>query len=334
MQLIKHEKDNLYQLFTEFDNVYTHTSSRKKHYLVEPVFDPVFQDLFNMFKSYGYSFNITYKDKELKVPKVSKTKGKNIIVCFSGGKDSIATVKYYQQRGYNVYLYHMKGINYTYKDEYLMAEKASAFLQVPLYIDTVNLKGNHDYIEHPMKNMIIANGALQYGIRENIGTEIAFGNYTTSTLRDDNFEICGGDDCEMWELYENIISKYIPNFKIHRVLENLNDTLKTFVENPELIPYAQSCIGPYRYKQYLRKNNQEKYHIQLPESHCGSCWKCCLEYCVFTDKGILEYNPEYYKHCMVILQKTLRMETKQKCNFEDVWNHYFFYDKCESNFWL
>ena len=320
-------------MFTEFDSVYTHTSSQKKHYLLEPTFDERFRPIFEMFEQYGHKFSIKYTNKAFTVPKLPRKQKNTIIVCFSGGKDSIATTIRYKEMGYKIFLYHLQGINYTYRDEYINAQKAADFLDCPIYFDKVWLNGNHEYTEHPMKNMIIANGALQYGIKEGIGTKIAFGNYITSSLNNDNFEICGGDDNEMWELYEEIIQEFIPNFKVHRILENLNDTLTIFIQTPELIPYAQSCIGPYRYKQYLRKNNQIKYGIELPENHCGSCWKCCLEYCVFCDKGILKYNKSYYRHCMEILQKTLKQETGMKKSFEGVWNHYFFYGREESKFW-
>lgn len=333
MQTIKHEFENIHPIFTGFDKAYAHTSSAKKNYLIEPAFDPCFKELFSMFTSYGHECSVKYENKHFTSLKFPVSKEKTIIVCFSGGKDSIAAVTRYKDMGYKVFLYHLQGINQTYRDEYQNAQRAADFLEVPIYFDKVWLKGSHEYVEHPMKNMIIANGALQYGIKEGIGTNIAFGNYTTSSLRDDNFEICGGDDVEMWEVYEKIIQKFIPNFKIHKVLENLNDTLTIFVNNPEMISYAQSCIGPYRYKQYLRKNNQTKYGIQLPENHCGSCWKCCLEYCVFCDKGIVPYNESYYRHCMEILQKTLKQETGIKKSFEGVWDHYFFYDRKESKFW-
>lgn len=333
MQVIKHETENISSLFNEFDQVYTYTSSQKKHFLVNPVFDERFKPIFEMFTEYGHPFPVKYVNKPFTIGKLPRNKSETIIVCFSGGKDSIATVKRYQNMNYKVFLYHLQGINYTYKDEWINAQKAADFLQCPIYFDKVTLNGNHEYTEHPLKNMIIANGALQYGIREGIGTDIAFGNYTTSSLRDDNFDICGGDDLEMWELYENIMQEFIPDFKVHRLLENLNDTLNIFIQNPELIPHALSCIGPYRYKQHLRKNNQIKYGIELPENHCGSCWKCCLEYCVFTDKGILEYNKGYYKHCMEVLQRTLRQETGIKKSLEGVWDHYFFYDRKESKFW-
>ena len=135
---------------------------------------------------------------------------KSIIVCFSSGKDSIATVKHYMEQGYKVYLYHLRRINPPLYDEYIQAQELADYWNIPIFVDTVKLSGNHEYVEHPMKNYIIANGALQYGIREGITTSIAFGNYRTSSLQYDNFEFCGGDDIEMWDIYNSIISTIIP----------------------------------------------------------------------------------------------------------------------------
>lgn len=331
MQTIKHESENINSIFTEFDNIYAYTSEAKRQ-LVNPKVDESFKELFELFGQQGYEFSVEYVKKPSIPLKLPRKRNKAMIVCFSGGKDSIAVVKRFQELGYKVYLYHMRGINQTYHDEYVNAKKAAEFLGLPIYFDKVKLSGNHEYIEHPMKNMIIANGDLQYGIREGIGTEIAFGNYTTSTLSDDRFDICGGDDTETWEVYERIIQNFIPGFEVHRIIENLNDTLTAFIQHPELIPHAQSCIGPYRYKQYLRVNNEKKYGIKLLDTHCGSCWKCCVEYCVFCDKGIFDYNEGYYKHCLEVLKRTLRQETGTKHSIEDVWHHYFFYSMSDSKY--
>ena len=95
---------------------------------------------------------------------------------------------HYQKLGYNIYLYHLRNINKAYPKEYENAEKIAAELGLVLYIEEITLSGNHIYTEHPMKNMMIANAALHFGIRNNIGIKIAFGNYYTAQLKDNEFD--------------------------------------------------------------------------------------------------------------------------------------------------
>ena len=334
MQTVQHTSKNIHPLFTEFESLYALTSTKQQgsNSLILPAFSNVFMPLLQLFKEYG---NVGYHVKlrllesdTLDVPKVGKT----IIICTSGGKDSLATILYYRKKKYKVILYHLKGINQTYKDEWKAVEQLAQLLGLQVVFEEVKLSGSHEWIEHPMKNMILANMALQYGIRNRLTTKIAFGNFSTSTLSNDPFDVCGGDCKEMWKVYVDIIRNIIPDFQIYTPLSNFQDTIDTMLENPKLLQYTQSCIGPYRYRNYLHANNEKKFGIKLPQNNCGSCWKCCLEYCVFCDNGVYEYNEEYYRHCLEILRKTLYKESGIKYNINDTWNHYFFYGKEKSQF--
>lgn len=331
MQTIIHSQPNIHPIFDEFDRVYSLTSNKTNKSLVPYVFSPSFKSIFDVFYTYGnVSYTKSYVKRDYKPIDISKNEN-TVVVCVSGGKDSIATVLYFRKRGYNIIMYHLRGINYTYKDEYKAVQILADKLHLPLVIEDVTLKGKQDWVEHPLKNMIIANMALQYAIRNKLGKRIAFGNFSSSSLNCDPFEVCGGDCAEMWEVYTKIIRGVIPRFNVLTPLENFQDTIDLLLYKPKLLPYIQSCIGAYRYREKLRKYNQQKYNIELPEHRCGSCWKCCLEYCVFCDKGVYEYNEKYYLHCLSILQGTLNKETGMKNSLYDVFNHYFFYSLSKSH---
>ena len=326
MQTIQHPQSHISPLFTEFDKLYAYTSKGTNSILIPIRVDKSFLPLISLFKDYdGINYSVEYKIT--KYDKISVENNRNMTVCFSGGKDSTATALYYKNKGYNVTLYHLKGMNKTYKDEYINCQKVADVLKLPLVVEEIILHGNHSYTEHPMKNMIIANRALQYSIRNGLGTNIAFGNFTTSSLNNEPFDVCGGDCIEMWQAYEKVIRKIVPKFKMNIPFNDFTDTLRQIILHKEVAKLCQSCIGPYRYRTYLHNNNVKKYGIDIPENRCGSCWKCCLEYCIYSEVGIYEKNEEYYNHCIQVLKKTLNKETGQHNTNEQVEDHYFFYRK-------
>lgn len=337
MQTVRHHYQNVHRIFDDIEQIYFIMSKKislRSDTLITPPFtlDNSFKKLIGLFLDNGRDRFWMFYDKLYKPLDLPERDEKNIIVCFSGGKDSIATVLYYMEQGYNVYLYHMKHINFALTDEYKRVEALSVYWNLPLYIDEIKLSGHHDYVEHPMKNMIIANGALNYGIREGIGTQIAFGNYKTSTLENDNFEYCGGDCVEMWEAYEHIIQRIIPNFHIMLCLDNLNDTLETVCKDDTLLNMSVSCIGRANLRKHKHDWVKKKYGIDLPTHRCDQCYKCCVEYIYMTDHDLQEYSEEYYKYCMKKLKKNVDAEDGSDYSMKEVWEHYFFYAISESKY--
>lgn len=251
---------------------------------------------------------------------------KTYIVCTSGGKDSVATAKVLKEAGFNVILYHMHGINQAYYDEYTTIPKIAEYLGVPYYIEDVKLIGKHQYVEHPMKNMLIANGAITYCVQNKLPVNIAFGNYSSSKLEDMEFEVCAGDSRDMWDIYERVIQNIIPDFHIFTPLESIKDTYDILGDDLFIYENCISCISPYRFRDYWKNRTEDKYGITLLDHRCGSCHKCCLEYMVLVDNGTLEYNKEYYNHCFDILKKTARKETGLEMTSQQVWDRYFWYN--------
>ena len=335
MQSIVRKEKNIHPIFDDIEKLYTYTSEKSdKKSLFPLILDNHFEYLVELFEIYGnFNCDIQFTDKHYEKINTALRDDKNILLAFSGGKDSTATAIWYQERGYNITLYHLRGINQTYKDEWKVCQEVAQKLSLPLIIDIVSLKGSHCWIEHPMKNMIIADSMIQYCIKENLYPNIAFGNFWDSSLDNDPFEICGGDCLEMWVSYEHILKQVIPDFEMQIPLNSMLDTWSIILTHPYIIETVQSCIGPYRYREYLKKRNEEKYGIKLYDHHCGSCWKCALEYCVYADNNITEYNAGFYSHCLEILKKTYKKETlERKVDINDVWQYYFFYPRNKSKF--
>lgn len=327
-QKIIRKTENIHPIFNDFDRLYYETSEPIQYKLFPTYYPYYFNDLIKLFTDYSYAFDYLRAVTNPKIQhiKLSKYNPKNIIVCISGGKDSAVTLLHYKKLGYNVYGYHLRNINKTYPKEYESARKICNELDVPLYEEEITLSGNHIYTEHPLKNIIIANSALQFGIRNNIGIKIAFGNYYTALLEDNKFDVCAGDCRDMWTMYEQIIRHTIPKFKMYIPLKNIKTTLKALETYPKLLEMCCSCVSPYRYRDYWKSQNEKKYNIAIPQNRCGSCWKCAVEYIYYTDNNIWEYNEEYYKHCLQVLYRNNIKEEKTTYSIYQLWNDYLFYD--------
>lgn len=322
-------------IFTQMERLYAEISTDyKPPKLVDEPLDISFKELCDILKE-NVPWYADYKFKEYKVAKYAvKHRDDTVVLCISGGKDSVAAAKTYMDLGYNVVLYHMRGINKVYADEYKAVIEVAKHLGLSYHIDEVALCGTQDFVEHPMKNMMIANGALHYAINNGLGINIAFGNFIESYLDDNDFNVCAGDCMDMWYAYERIVRRVIPDFSIRIPFRNNEESLDVIRRNPELLRYTVSCMSPYRFREHWKKRTENKYKIKLLPNRCGCCWKCAMEYIYFTDNGILEYNPEYYLHCIEILYATKAKESGIKdWSIIDIWDSYLFYSISDSKAW-
>jgi len=327
MQTVIHEYANLSSIFTDMELIYAEVSTNYNSglRLLPLVFDTSFIDLYEILRD-NVSWCPQYVFEEKVIPHINVPESNNMIVCVSGGKDSVALAKYYIDKGYNVYLYHMHGINKVYPDEVEAVKNVAKYFDVPLYIENVTLSGTQDFVEHPMKNYIIANGAIHYAIREHLGINIAFGNFNESYLEDNDFDVCAGDCMDMWYAYEKIVRRYLPQFTMNVPFRNNQDTVDILKKDSKLLELCVSCMSPYRFRAHWKKRTEKKYDIELMPNRCGCCWKCCAEYITYTDLGMLEFNKDYYIHCLEILYNTKVKESKIKdWTIQDLWSEYFLY---------
>lgn len=326
MQTIKHEYQNMHPVFDALERFYAYASDiDHSKELIRPVFDSSFTGLCNAFHDYVNLPIPILKSKNYEPMSLPAYDEKNVIVCFSGGKDSIAVTLKLKEMGYNVFLYHACHINPSFSDEVDCARESARILEVPIYVDDIRLSGHHDYMEHPMKNMIIANGALHYGIRECIGTRIVFGNYTSSTLDSNVFDRCAGDCMDMWDFYNVIIQRIIPEFHVEAYLEHVGDTLELITPNRELLDVSLSCLCRHSLRPYRHDWVKSKFGVDLPKHRCGSCYKCCVEYIYMADHDLIEFSEDYYKYCLVQLRKVCKAENMPVYTVMDLWDRYCFH---------
>lgn len=338
MQEIKHTLGytNISTLFDELERLYYDLSdkpdNKPRNKLFSTPYSSLFAPIVEVFeKGTGYKYNLEFDNRKFDKVDLPDMDSKNIIVCYSGGKDSFSVIKYYQKLGYNVYAYHIKGLNKTFYDEWEVAEKMAAELNVPLYIDKVSYKGNHVWIEHPLKNMIMVTMALTWGIKNKISTKIACGTFRTAFLEDVAFEICAGDCIDMWKLYDDLVNNIIPGFQVYVPNENFQTAYEMILKEPKYLPMTISCLTPNRFRNLFRNRTMHNYNINLMPYRCGCCWKCATEYIWFCDHDVLDFNKQYYIHCLEVLLNTLEQEMGYRIHsIEYVWKSYFFYSTKKS----
>lgn len=333
MQSIIHEYDNPSTLFHQIESIYTMVSDEGTEVmgLIKPTFSDIFNPLFDVLEENVYYFNRP-KTVPMNLPKTETPKEESImVVCCSGGKDSVATAKHYIDAGYNVFLYHMHGINKVYYDEYTVIPEIAEHLNCRYYIDHVALCGTQAFTEHPMKNYIIANGAIAFCLEHNLPLNIAFGNFTDAHLQDVDFDVCAGDTVEMWDIYQEIVRSVFPNFRLCICLKNNSNTFQTLNQDVGLYPMSISCISPYRFREHWKNRTEKKYGVTLLPHRCGCCWKDAMEYIYMCDHNLIAFNKDYYIHCFDILISTVMKESGERdLTILDVWNYYLFYPIEES----
>ena len=326
MQRIIHQYRNCSRVFTILEAMYSRLSD------TEGICDDViwvnesFRDLCEILSANMFEYQMPeFKDIHIPVVPYDVQNNKEITVCLSGGKDSAAVAWYYKVRGYTVHLYHVTGVNKAYGDEKKAAEKIAKYLGCDLLVDKILLSGTQPFIEHPMKNYVIANGAIHFCIARGYALNIAFGNFSGSHLDDNVFDVCAGDCVEMWNAYEQIVRVALPNFNLELPLETNADTFRLLKDDWQLFNLCVSCMSPFRFRAHWKHRTEEKYNVRIAENRCGCCWKCAVEELWLMDKGFMRYNEKFYRHCLGILIQTLFKEADTKEDLQTVWDNYMFY---------
>ena len=335
MQTIKHKSGFTYfsQLLYDIDTLYAITSDCKQWLSLFPhTLDSSLKPIFDLFTE---NSNCEFEQPVFEEFHYNKHKvkydPKNIIVCYSGGKDSLSVILHYKKMGYNVYAYHIRGLNKGYYDEWAMAEQASREIGFNLVIDEVSYSGQHLWTEHPMKNMLMATMALNYGVTHGITTKIAVGDFRGCRLENVSFFVTGGDTIDLWRMYEKVIRRIIPNFRVYIPNKDYFTAYNMLIHNPQYIQYTMSCMTPNRFRDLFKNRTQKNYGVDLLPSRCGCCSKCAVEYIVFCDNNIFKLNKSYYLHCLEILAYTsLKEDNNEALSLSHVWSLYFYYPMSKS----
>lgn len=242
---------------------------------------------------------------------VEDVEEKTVMVAFSGGKDSMATVLYLLDNGYKVVLYNIVGLNQSYPKEYDAVLRFAEKYNLELVQDRISKTGKTQFFENPIKNHFVLSGMIAQGVRRGI-INYSLGSFTSDILTDMNILYNFSDTYEFYREFEKWVKNYFPQFNLMLWWESETESITYLCKkHSEDIELAQSCMMPMRYRYKLKQQNEDKYGIKLMEERCGSCLKCCLEYVILALHKKNECNPQYLKKCIEIFRKHLKEEQPQ-----------------------
>lgn len=267
-----------------------------------------YHNLLKLIAKYVFQADINVENVKYNPINIMKN-NKDILVLFSGGKDSLACALKYKELGYNISTLFIDGINFGYNGERAVAKKLAEKYGFNHEELVLQISGRQDFMENPVKNCLLIALAVQYGYELGI-TNYCLGNFAEDKIDNSNIELDFSDSIEVIKATEQDIQQIFPNLSIMpNPFTNETECMTYLYRNhPECINDIMSCILPYRFQESKHNEMQTKYRVELPTNFCGACWKCCLNYIIGVEVGYLELNPLFYQHCIQFLCKKVDIE--------------------------
>lgn len=222
-----------------------------------------------------------------------------VLLCFSGGLDSVYQAMKLREKGYEVYLLHISNMNaYTNGQELKIVQQFAEKNNFKLFVvnfTAFNKKDNpwrKEFQENPVKDLLFYSIAIDYGKLFGI-KNISSGDDLRLELKDAITDTNIGDAKELTEA----IFKGFPEYNFIPVEKSTKADRLAYLEKLNLKDEYYSCVGPGRLNQYLHESNSKKFNVTLDKYVCGSCRKCCshvwYDY-IFNHKT---FPQDFLEHC-------------------------------------
>lgn len=233
----------------------------------------------------------------LPVPKPA-VKGR-IFVAFSSGKDCLATAIRAAQDGFAPTLVYVSGVNKSLPSEKRHAENIARASGFPFREIKLNIQGNKEWNEHPMKNLLILSLLIDEGLKEGVH-RFGFGNCFDDDSAHCSIDYDLSDSFDLLRRYIFFVRQFVPDLSLYCPMCN---TLQSFYTiqayDRRLIPLLSTCITPDFRRPMIRKANIAKYGADvMPADGCGGCYKCADEYLYRLKFGFVRNSPAYVQKCM------------------------------------
>lgn len=247
----------------------------------------------------------------------------DILVGFSGGKDSTAAAIKASMLGGNPILFYVQGINKAYPREKDAATELAGKLGFDIVYEKVTVTGSSAFVENPIKNQYILALMVDYGMLSGV-SNFTQGNLMEDTCSELDISFGYSDGWEMFEATRPYFESLIKQYKYHHLVKNDSDSLSTIINHDiSLLLHTQSCMTPIRYRGKLHKDNQKKYGVSLLPERCGSCYKCCLEWLHLMAWDKADKNDGFARHCVDILVRGLSRTFGREVTRKEAVDTYF-----------
>jgi len=220
-----------------------------------------------------------------------------VLVCCSGGLDSVYQALFLRYSGFDVTLFHVDNINkYTNGQEKKVflefAEKFNFSYFMPKVSAVTSGEYKKFWQENSFKNFLIYSMAVDYMLANNI----CFLSSGDDLRLDIAHSVCGTNTSDCKELTIAFMKTFGINFIPLNSATNKAQRLK-FLYDKDAGDYYISCVGPGRLIQTQHNRYENKYGIKLDKWCCTSCRKCCMHILLnkyYNNQAIPE---ELEEHC-------------------------------------
>lgn len=294
-----------------FDLMYT------KHFDSKPIIPSGFEDLIKTLYDYHKEPLEDISTFPIINTPITVEDNNNVAILFSGGLDSCTLALKLRDKGYNVTLFHVLGVNpYTLNNEAIYSAKfakAAGFDYVEASYKEIDKR---EWNEHPLKNQFMLAMLIDYAIENNIsrlGLGIDWDE--TTDLNDAILGVDETDAIEVNKLFWQGVNQYI-NLQLEVCPTDMKrvDRIKYLFDN-NLLQYVYSCVMTHRFHDSLHDQNESKYGVKLLPGRCGSCNKCAREAILLRYLGIHFTTPasdDYINHCWKVLHENKFSPQREK----------------------
>lgn len=250
-------------------------------------------------------------------------RGKQCFIAFSGGKDCLATAIRAEQDGYSPTLVYVGGVNKSLPSERRHAYDVAQAVGYPFMEVKINISGNKEYNEHPLKNILILCLLIDLGTK-NGATAFGLGNIFEENSAHGSLDYDLSDSFDMIKAFNRFMAALLPDYKyLTYIHDNLQSFYTVYKRDKRLISLLSTCITPDYRKPMIHRHNAEKYGSDcVPDDHCGSCYKCADEYLFRRQFGLVRHNAAYVQKCMEVKAKFDRNYVLDVTFDHKQWNKY------------
>lgn len=227
--------------------------------------------------------------------------GREAYIAFSGGKDCLATAIRAEQDGFKPTLVYISGVNKSLPSERRHALAVAQAAGYPIKEVKINISGNKDYNEHPLKNVLILCLLIDLGRRSGV-TAYGLGNIFEENSTHGSLDYDLSDSYDMLWAFNRFVRGLLPQYRyLTYIHDNLQSFYTVYKRDKRLISQLSTCITPDYRKPMIHRSNAAKYGKDcVPDDCCGSCYKCADYYLFRRQFGLVRHNPAYVRKCMEV----------------------------------